>query len=100
MQRLRYCDFCCAISEGRQPTLCDETAKDGPPGCRFLSWLRLLCLDLFVPGVGLLEGVVHVVDVFYAGGVEPVFEGLFVLVGVDRDAVFPGGAAAEDSVEA
>src|SRR5260370_19103659 len=60
----------------------------------------LLRLDFFVPGVGLLEGVVDVVDVFYAGGVEPVFEGLRALLGVDGDAVLPGGAAAKDPVEA
>ncbi len=61
---------------------------------------ELLGLDFFVPGVGLFEGVVDVVDVFDAGGVEPVFEGLGALLGVDGDAVLPGGAAAEDSVEA
>jgi hypothetical protein len=47
----------------------------------------------------LLEGVVDVGDVFYAGGVEPVFEGLGTLLGVDGDAVLPGGAATEDAVE-
>ncbi len=57
-------------------------------------------LDFFVPGVGLLEGVVDVVDVFYSGGIEPVFEGLGAVLGVDGDAVLPGGAAAEDAVEA
>ena len=63
-------------------------------------FVALVGLDFFVPGVGLLEGVVDVVDVFYAGGVEPVFEGLWALLGVDGDAVLPGGAAAEDAVEA
>jgi hypothetical protein len=57
-------------------------------------------LDLLVPRVGAFEGVVDVVDVFDADGVEPVFEGLRALLGVDGDAVFPSGAAAEDAVEA
>jgi len=59
----------------------------------------LLRFDFVVPGVGAFQGLVDVVDVFYAGGVEPVFEGLGALLGVDGDAVLPGGAAAEDSVE-
>ena len=54
---------------------------------------------LVVPAVGLFQRLVHVVDVFDAGGVEPFFEGLRTLGGVDLDAVLPGGAAAEDSVE-
>src|ERR1700722_1584573 len=66
----------------------------------FINDSVLVGLDFFVPGVGVLEGVVDVVDVFYAGGVEPVFEGLCSLLGVDGDAVLPGGAAAEDAVEA
>jgi hypothetical protein len=53
-----------------------------------------------VPTVRSLQRLVHVVDVFDALGVEPLFEGFGSLGGVDLDAVFPGGAAAEDSVEA
>ena len=55
---------------------------------------QLFGLDFFVPGVGAFEGLVDVVNVFYACGVEPVFEGFGTLLGVDGDAVFPGGAAA------
>jgi hypothetical protein len=59
----------------------------------------LFGFDFVVPGVGLLEGVVDVADIFDAGGVEPVFEGFGALLGEDGDAVFPGSAAAEDAVE-
>jgi Protein of unknown function (DUF1003) len=55
---------------------------------------------LFVPTVRSLQRLVYVVDVFDALGVEPLFECFGSLGGVDLDAVFPGGAAAEDSVEA
>src|ERR1700733_6655923 len=55
---------------------------------------------LLVPAMRLLQCLVDVVDVFDALGVEPLFEGFGSLGGVDLDAVFPGGAAAEDSVEA
>src|SRR6202012_2855453 len=71
---------------------------------------KSLCVDrlvqggvlvyLLVPAVRSFERLVDVVDVFYAGGVEPLFEGLRALGGVNLDAVLPGGAAAEDSVEA
>src|SRR5580704_9978129 len=57
-----------------------------------------LHVDFAVPGACGLQGVVDVVDVFDAGGFEPVAEGLLALLGVDGDAVFPCGAAAEDSV--
>ena len=60
---------------------------------------KLLRLDFFVPGVGLFQGVVDVGDVIDAGGVEPVFKGFRALLGVYGDAVFPCGAAAENSVE-
>src|SRR6266702_1187118 len=55
--------------------------------------------ELEVPGASGLEGLIDVVDVLDAGGLEPVAEGLFTLLGEDGDAVFPGGAAAEDTVE-
>ena len=50
-------------------------------------------------GLAAFEGFVDVLDVFNAGGVKPVLEGLGALFGVDRDSVFPGGAAAEDAIE-
>jgi hypothetical protein len=50
---------------------------------------------LFVPAVRSLRRLVHVVDVFDALGVEPLFEGFGSLGGVDLNAVFPAGAAAE-----
>ena len=65
--------------------------------CR--DWKSLFGLDLIMPGMSLFEGVVDVGDVFDAGGVEPVFEGFGALLGIDGDAVLPGGAAAEDTVE-
>jgi hypothetical protein len=52
-----------------------------------------------IPGGCAFEGVVYVVDVLDAFGAEPIAEGFDAFFGVDGDAVFPGGAAAEDSVE-
>src|SRR5580698_7641495 len=52
-----------------------------------------------VPGRCGLQALVHVVDVFHTLGLQPFAEGFGALLGVDRDAVLPGGAAAEDSVE-
>ena len=60
---------------------------------------KALRAELEIPGAGGEEGFVHVFDVFDACGFEPVLEGLGALLGVDGDAVFPGGAAAEDAVE-
>lgn len=53
-----------------------------------------------MPGVGALKRLIDIVDVFDAGGVEPVFKCVGTLLGVDGDAVFPCGAPAKDSVEA
>jgi hypothetical protein len=80
----------------------EKESRDFSRGFVFaIGWrIELFGFDFFVPGVCALESLIDVVDVFYAGGVEPVFEGLGALLGVDGDAVFPGGAAAEDSVEA
>ena len=80
LKRKRRCDECSASSVIRGPVL--------------------VGLDFFVPGVGTLQGLIDVVDVFYTGGVEPILEGLGALLGVNGDAVLPGGAAAEDAVEA
>src|SRR5579864_8783959 len=43
--------------------------------------------------------VVDVVDVLHAFGFQPLAEGGSTLLGVDGNAVFPGGAAAEDAIE-
>ena len=52
-----------------------------------------------VPGAGGCEGFVDVADIFDADGFEPVLEGGGAFLCVDGDAVFPGGATAEDTVE-
>src|SRR6185437_10457757 len=65
-----------------------------------LSRNRLRRIHLVIPGVGGLERAVYVVDVLNARGVQPLLEGLGALLGIDGDAVLPGGAAAENSVEA
>src|SRR5271166_527779 len=52
-----------------------------------------------VPTGGSFQLVVDVVDVLDAFGFEPLAEGGCALFGVDRDAVLPGGAAAQDAVE-
>ena len=52
-----------------------------------------------MPTGGGLQVVVDVVDVLHAFGLEPLAEGGCALLGVDRNAVLPGGAAAQDAVE-
>src|SRR5271166_5130265 len=49
--------------------------------------------------MGGLESLVYIFDILDALGVEPILEGLRALLGVDRDAVFPGCAPAENTVE-
>ena len=66
---------------------------------RSAEFVHALGAEFEVPGAGGFEGFVDVLDIFDAGGVEPLFEGVGALHGVDADAVFPGGAAAEDAVE-
>src|SRR5260370_36987700 len=46
-----------------------------------------------------VQALIHILNVFYAFGVHPIFEGLAPLLGINRDAVFPGGASAEHSGE-
>src|SRR5579862_5891283 len=52
-----------------------------------------------VPARCRFQLVVDVVDVLYAFGFEPFAEGGCALLGIDRDAVFPRGAAAKHAVE-
>jgi hypothetical protein len=49
--------------------------------------------------VGGFESFVDVLDVLDALGVEPFFEGLGTLLGVDLHAVGPGDATAEDAIK-
>ena len=49
------------------------------------------------PGLGGFQARIHIVDIFHALVIEPVFEGFHALLGIDGDAFFPGGAAAEDA---
>src|SRR5208337_150960 len=49
--------------------------------------------------MGGLESLVYIFDILDALGVEPILEGLRALLCVDRDAVLPGCAPAEDTVE-
>src|SRR5690348_12307245 len=51
------------------------------------------------PRLGGGQALVHVVDVGDALLAEPLLEGLQPLLGVDGNAVFPGGAAAEHAGE-
>src|SRR5271157_1000744 len=46
-----------------------------------------------------LQLVVDIVNVLHALGFEPLAEGGCAVLGVDGDAVFPRGAAAQDAVE-
>src|SRR6266705_4612933 len=51
------------------------------------------------PGGGGLQLVVYIVDVLHAFSFKPIAESGCSLLGVNRDAFFPGGASAEDTVE-
>src|SRR5271156_5883293 len=67
-------------------------------GCE-LRERRLGHADFVEPGMSGLESLVYVFDVLDPLGVEPILEGLRALLGVDRDAVLPGCAPAENAVE-
>src|SRR5271166_1829632 len=60
---------------------------------------RLRHLVDAVPRCRGLQRIVHVVDVLHAFVFQPCPEGGCALLSEDRDAVFPGGASAEHTVE-
>src|SRR5579863_8231175 len=79
-------------------------AKDARNGAPSLYLGQALSVDQFysvdrVPTGGGFQFVVDVVDVLDAFGFEPRAEGGCAMLGVNWDAIFPGGAAAEDAVE-
>ena len=55
--------------------------------------------EAFMPRGGGFERGVDVLNIANAFILQPIFKGLGALLGVDGDAVLPGGAAAEDAVE-
>src|ERR1700679_2628142 len=56
--------------------------------------------NLGIPGLCRFQAVIDVLDVLDALGVEPVREGFGAAFGIDGNAVFPGRAPAQYSVEA
>src|SRR5450432_1437499 len=110
--RLRApCNFCGSSCAARELSSKKNAAADGCGALllafaakpRLPAWQMLdecfgFDTQLVEPGMGGLEGGVDVLDVLDAGRFEPVAEGRRALLGVDGDAVFPGGASAEHAV--
>src|SRR5580704_9806135 len=70
-----------------------------PPAPGLPGGDRFLHLVDAVPGSCGLERIVHIGNVLYAFVFQPGAESRCTLFGEDRDAVFPGSASTEHSVE-